>query len=130
MYEKGGDSSWWDVLYTYNQWGQVASVTYPASQVTGAQTLTTGFDNMGRPNSLADSLGNHPVSAVAYNPANQPTFSAPGVSYTDSRGYNALNQLTTLTNSSGAGVNVIYNYDSSHNNGQIVSMADIIPCAN
>jgi RHS repeat-associated protein len=124
-------TSSWDVLYSYNQFGQATSVTYPQTSYSYAPaTFTTGFDTMQRPNTLTMSVSSVPnttvVSGVTYNAANQPTqtsfgFPYPGTSFTENRSYNAMGQLITLNNAS---VNVSYNYSNTANNGQITSMTD------
>ena len=131
--EDGADAnqqytSWLDVMYGYNQFGQVNSITYPTNYLTylgnsAPPQLTTGFDSMQRPNSLT--LGStQTVSGVTYNASNQPlttSFSSGSQSYTESRVYNALNQLVTLT---GGNVNISYIYSNTANNGQITNMTD------
>jgi RHS repeat-associated protein len=67
-YAYPGPTANWEVDYTYNSAGQVATTTYPmagsfcasgpCSLSSPAVTLTYGFDSMGRPNSLTDSTGN------------------------------------------------------------------------
>jgi YD repeat-containing protein len=125
-------TAWWDVFYNYNVFGQVTSVQYPNSGNSTGLKYSTGFDSMQRPNSLSDNYGNTArsiVLSVQYNAANQPTqtqFEYPGTSSTfwEYRGYNQLNQLTTLNNLN-SGVNLAYTYSPNQNNGQITGMTDV-----
>ena len=132
----GGSATWWDVGYRYNVLGQTVSVIYPNSGGYGSQFYTTGFDAMQRPATLTDRRGFQVVSGVIYNAANQPVqtqFELAGAStyFYENRGYNAMNQLTSLNNfnlspsvvSNGA-LNLTYNYPSGQDNGQIASMTD------
>jgi RHS repeat-associated protein len=130
-------TSYWDVYYTYDAFGQVASTTYPLSGgANTAVTYTVGFDSMQRPNQLSDNRGFYPVGGVQYNPANQPSqtefqYAAYSpVSYWENRAYNANYQLVSINNfnTSGSTVNgsiqLNYNYTAGANNGQIASMTD------
>src|SRR5579863_1221280 len=81
-----------DASYTYNNEGSVTSVTYPAS----GNTYTYSFDSMYRPSGLSDPVNGTDVWNVAYNAANQ--FTTIGYfGSSESRSYNSLNQLTSVS---------------------------------
>ena len=111
-----------DGTWTYDTEGKVATVTYPTTQVwNGSQWNTTtgpiyaySLDAMYRPSGLTEN-NNTVVSNVSYNPANQLL----GITYfgaTETRGYNSLNQMTTLTQGSAT---ITYTFPAGTNNGKI-----------
>jgi RHS repeat-associated protein len=110
----------WDVSFAYNQMGQIEQTTYPAylganNVITPGVKYTVGFDSMMRPYSLTDSSGNAIVSSVTYNAANQPLQTSVGATSLETRGYNVLNQVTSING-------ISYNYPAAGlNNGQISS---------
>jgi hypothetical protein len=111
----------------------VVSTSYPdfSGTVPAGQTYTVGYDSMNRPNTLMDSRGFYAVQGVIYNAAYQPVQTefqySYGTSFWENRGYNQLNQLTTLNsfNTSPTTVNgtvaLTYGYCTNQNNGQIQS---------
>jgi hypothetical protein len=74
---------------------------------------------MYRLSGMTDSNNNTIVNNVSYNAADQLlTMNYPAAN--EVRGYNVLNQLTSL--STGSSENLTYNYPSGSNNGKISSM--------
>jgi RHS repeat-associated protein len=116
-----------DGAYTYNNEGKMTSVTYPTTYSNSGSTLvpntgptyTYSFDAMYRPTGLTDQNNNTLVNNVAYNPANQLlTFN------TETRTYNNLNQMTRLTITGSAALDISYNFTAGANNGKISSQLD------
>jgi len=117
-----------DTAYTYDTEGRTTAVTYPSTfsyTQSGTKTTTTGpkytysFDAMDRPIGMTDQNNNTDVSNVTYNAANQfLTLNYFGV--TETRQYNNLNQMTSLTQN---GATVAYNFTAGANNGKITSQA-------
>jgi RHS repeat-associated protein len=142
--QNGGDPnqqyvSWWDIGYTYNKFGQVASMTYPSGYLTPVPQLHMGFDNMQRPANLSLLAPNTSVQSivvgVSYNTANQPIqtqfYSGNYGNFWENRNYNSQNQLVGVNNFNtgptqvnGANLNINYNYPAGQNNGQISTMVD------
>jgi hypothetical protein len=86
-------------------------------------TRSIGYDSLGRPMSLSDSQYGGLVGNVAYGPAGE-LMSMSGTAVNESRTYNAMGQLTQLT---GIGVNIKYNYAvPGANNEQIASQQDVL----
>jgi YD repeat-containing protein len=110
--------------YAYDNQGALTQVTYPQGQTWPAPpgyppvTYNYTLDAMERPTGMTDSNGANWASGVTYNPANQMLY--------DGQKTWTYNNLLQATSVSGAGVNMTYNYSSSHNNGQITSSADAI----
>jgi RHS repeat-associated protein len=149
----GGTSSL-DATYQYNSHGQVSAVTYPFKTadpygtLTPSPTFTYGFDNMGRPTSLADNsqlASLYPsqststwVQNVQYDYASRMTSlqylraitdsgDGPGYTYnTQTMSYNVNRQLASLGFSGGVTGSVQYNYSATQNNGQITQAVDSI----
>ena len=105
--------------YTYNMEGMLTSQTYPL----GTRYWYT-YDAMGRPTKMSDlTSGQDLVSAVTYGPAGE-LLSMTGTSVGETRTYNSMGQLVTLTGLNG--VNLQYNYAAAGaNNGQIASQQDL-----
>ena len=140
LYEEDGGTlngrfvSWWDVGYTYDQFGNATTMTYPASQATPTgPVLNIGYDAVRRPSTLSIASGGSGfpmVTSVTYNAANQPTQTAftngTGISaFTEYRTYNSMNQLTALSSFNNVNLNLSYTYPAGQNNGQISGMTDI-----
>jgi len=118
-----------DGTYTYDTGGEgkIASVNYPTTYSFNGTTLvpntgptyTYSFDAMYRPTGLTDQNSNTLVNNVSYNPANQLlTFN------TETRTYNNLNQMTRLTITGSAPLDITYNFPAGANNGKISSQKD------
>jgi RHS repeat-associated protein len=85
-------------------------------------TYNYSYDSMYRLSGMTDSNNNTIVSNVSYNAANRLlTMNYPGAS--EVRGYNVLNQLTTL---SAGSENLTYNYPTGTNNGKVSSMYNAV----
>jgi YD repeat-containing protein len=93
------------------------------------------YDLMDRPVQLKDSRvgSRYTVSGVAFNAADQPIqtqFAVSSGNFWENRGYNQLNQLTTLNNFNTTGgapngpVPLTYTYASGANNGQIAGSTE------
>ncbi len=102
-------------------------MTYP-STINGSGTSVPGpsynysYDTMYRLSGMT-SGSTTVVSGVSYNAANELLgMSFNGIA--ESRGYNVLNQLTNLYDSSG--VNLTYNYPTGANNGKVSSMYNAV----
>ncbi len=77
---------------------------------------------MYRLSGMTDANNNTSVSNVSYNAANRLlTMNYPGAN--EARGYNVLNQLTTL---SAGSENLTYNYPTGTNNGKVSSMYNAV----
>ena len=117
-----------DTAYTYNSEGKMTSVTYPETWAwnssddlvsTAGPTYTYSFDAMYRPTGLKDQNNNTVVNNVSYNAANQLlTFN------TETHTYNNLNQMTRLTITGTAPLDISYNFPAGTNNGKISSQTD------
>ena len=91
--------------------------------VTAGPTYNYSYDGMYRLSGMTDSNNNTIVNNVSYNAANQLlTMNYPAAN--EVRGYNVLNQLTSL--STGSSENLTYNYPSGSNNGKISSMVNAV----
>jgi RHS repeat-associated protein len=93
------------------------------------------YELMDRPVQLKDSRvgSRYTVSGVAFNAADQPIqtqFAVASGNFWENRGYNQLNQLTTLNNFNTTGgapngpVQLSYTYASGANNGQITGSTE------
>ena len=116
-----------DGTYTYNNEGKMTSVNYPSTYAwngtqfvtTSGPTYTYSFDAMYRPMGLTDQNNNTIVNSVSYNAANQLlTFN------TETRSYNNLNQMTRLTITGSAPLDISYNFPAGTNNGKIATQKD------
>jgi RHS repeat-associated protein len=107
---------------------QITTAAYViGSTVAPGPHLGIGYDVMGRPQTETDLATNTAIiSGATYGPASQ-LLSITGL-INETRGYNSLNQLTSLisSNASGTAVNLTYAYSSTQNNGKITSMTDNI----
>ena len=106
--------------YTFDNEGRMTRHIYPAAQVGGAEVggtdLNYGFDAMGRLNTL---LSPGLISGVTYNAAGQPTAinSAHPLVNSETRVYNVLGQMTSLTN----GLRFEYDFPATGNDGRITA---------
>ena len=118
-----------DTAYTYDTGGEgkVLSVSYPSTSAwngsgltqTSGPAYTYSFDAMYRPTGLKDQNSNTIVNNVSYNAANQLlTFN------TETHTYNNLNQMTRLTITGTAPLDISYNFPAGTNNGKIASQTD------
>ncbi len=140
-----GGSVTLDAYWTYDNEGRMITAQYPVvyDQNTSSQTSTAytyHYDTMGRPSSMVLGIGspynNAVASGVQYNASDQVTQTSyieyggpPGVnSFSESRNYNAMNQLTSLVDTESSYPNSIfseqYMYSSGQNNGQISSVVE------
>jgi RHS repeat-associated protein len=121
-----------DTTFTYNSEGKITSMTYPSTvsgtTVTAGPSYNYSYDSMYRLSGMT-SGSNTIVNGVSYNAANQllgMTYS--GVS--ESRTYNALNQLNTVSAEDVYNdlwlENLTYNYPTGANNGKISSTSNAI----
>jgi len=121
--------------YTYDNEGRTTAVQYPSSTANSNGTLVTTagpdlgttYDTMGRPLTLTNLANNSRIiSAASYGPSSQLLSITGQVSET--RTYNSMLQLLTLSssNSSGGAVNFTYGYSGTQNNGKILSQTDNI----
>jgi hypothetical protein len=112
-----------DSDYTYNGEGGMLTMSYPSTMSSltsspGASYIYT-YDSMYRLSGMTDSNHNTIVNNVSYNAANQlltisfPQFSAAN----ETRGYNVLNQLVTLsTQNNHVWIeDLTYNYPTNRN---------------
>jgi RHS repeat-associated protein len=109
-------------VYTYDNEGKMTAQSYPL----GGGTYTYSFDSMGRPASLSDGTANV-ASGAAYNTASQLTsltYGTGGTSWTESRTYNILGQMTRMTIPSI--IDYEYTFSASANNGRITKYKDHI----
>jgi RHS repeat-associated protein len=121
-----------DDAYTYNGEGQMTAVTYPSTgtsitPVAGA-SYNYSYDSMYRLGGMKTSGGTTIVNNVSYNAASQLLTMTFG-NTTETRGYNILNQLTSLNAQnvpSGTIENLNYNYSTGTNNGKIGSMYNAV----
>jgi len=117
----------------YDNEGKITSITYPdtvnpslvpegKNPYIAGPTYNYSYDSMYRLSGMTDSSNNTIVSNVSYNAANRLlTMNYPGAS--EVRGYNVLNQLTTL---SAGSENLTYNYPTGTNNGKVSSMYNAV----
>jgi RHS repeat-associated protein len=107
---------------------QITTAAYViGSTVAPGPHLGVGYDIMGRSQTVTDLATNAAlISGATYGPASQ-LLSITGL-INETRGYNSLNQLTSLvsSNASGTAVNLTYAFSSAQNNGKITSMTDNI----
>jgi RHS repeat-associated protein len=133
--QSGASTADMESSYTYDNEGRMLTVQYPGSEgaeiggqspsSTPGPSLAYAYDTMGRLNTMTDNtpgLGFTPtvVSGATYDPANR-LLGISGSYYTESRSYNVMGQLTTLTSNS---VNITYAYSATQNNGKITSQTD------
>ena len=112
--------------YTFDSEGRMTGQTYPAAHglldsfETAGASYTYGFDAMGRPNTMTRARASALISNVTYNAASQPTAistSNPQVNG-ESRAYNVLGQLTSLTTGS---MRFEYDFSATANDGRITT---------
>jgi RHS repeat-associated protein len=118
-----------DSTYTYNNEGKLTAITYPSTD-NGSGTSVPGasynysYDSMYRLSGMTTSGGTTVVNGVSYNAANQllgMTYNGIG----ETRGYNVLNQLTSIV--AGGTENLTYTYPAGpNNNGKITSMYNAV----
>ena len=116
--------------HPYNGLGEVTAVTYP-STVTGGNATIAGpkynysYDGMYRLSGMTEPTTPTTtiVNNVSYNAANQ-LLSMTYNGTAETRGYNTLNQLTSLVARSTE--NLTYNYPAGTNNGKISSMYNAV----
>ena len=123
--------------WAYNNEGQVTQITLPNRDMQGYQqgitpTVTYGYDSMGRPLT---------AGWLAYNPWGTNTMGVTGAQYnafgamtsltmtdrygavtSETRGYNALGQLTSIVNPS---TSLTYSYSATQNDGKILSAGNV-----
>ena len=110
-----------DSTYTFDNEGEMTSVSYPATSAGAGPVYTNSFDSMSRLTGLTDQSNNTDVSGVQYNVANQ-LLDITYFGAAETRQYNSLLQLTSLGVTGSGSVNRTYNYPTAGtNNGQINS---------
>jgi RHS repeat-associated protein len=123
-----------DGTFTYNNEGRMASVAYPITYKPGAngvpvaqpqQSYANSFDGMGRLNAMLNNQTqtNWPQS-VQYGPSGEVVQISYSTSYTETRQYNSLVQLTRLTNP--FGLDMQYGYPSAQNDGRVSNTVENI----
>jgi len=110
--------NWVDMVYTYNNEGQVTGLTVARRGGSTFGNYTYYYDSMGRPYWM-NSGGMTLVSNVNYNAAGQMT-SMLHSGLAETRQYNVLGEITRLTVA--GQFDLEYRYSASANNGQITSM--------
>ena len=116
--------------YTFDNEGRITAMQYPTYGPSGSTTagpdLGYAMDSMGRLNTMTD-LGSSTtlISGATYGSSNE-LLSISGSSYSETRTYNSMRQLTSINNYSNplGVVNVTYSYSSTQNNGKITSQTD------
>ncbi len=121
-----------DSTYTYNNEGKLTAISYPGTtSVSGTSVPGASYnyyyDSMYRLSSMTTSGGTTVVNGVSYNAANQLL----GMTYNsiaETRGYNVLNQLTSLSAQENATTveNLTYNYPTGTNDGKISYMSNAL----
>jgi hypothetical protein len=109
--------------FAYNNEGKLTSITYPTSNSGAGASYNYSYDSMYRLNGMTTSAGATVVSGVSYNAANRllgMTYNGIG----ETRGYNVLNQLTSIA--AGSGESLTYTYPTGTNNGKISSMYNAV----
>jgi YD repeat-containing protein len=116
--------------WTYNNEGQVTSVTYPQrfeGNFQSRREVTHGYDAMARLNSVQTKLGTENqqnpawqsvISNVQFNAFGAVT-SLNHLGVTESRTYNVLGQMTRMTK--GSLIDVEYRFSATANDGKILS---------
>lgn len=130
----GSPGAYMEAVYTYNNVGQMVSVKYPGDTQTSGpwRTYTYAFDTMGRPNRLTDNQATPLdwVKDVLYSPGGQMTqikfTENPNIYYTETRSYNARQQLTQISTTGTTTFNTQYVYSATQNNGQISQSIDAV----
>lgn len=132
MADGTGTSTWvWDSLhrltsftdgardqtqYQYNLRGLISQLIYPSGNA-----VTRGYDNAGRWTSVHDWLGSTTTFGYDVN-SNLTTTTLPsGTSVVDTSGYNAADQLTSITDVKGPSNTLFAATYGRDNNGQITS---------
>jgi RHS repeat-associated protein len=125
----GSSSINMDAVYTYDSEGNITSIQYPNAQFNSNNTTTAGpkytygYDSMERRSSMVDQASTHWVSGVSYTPAGQ-IAQLTANTFTETRTYNANLELIELV--SGSNVHYKYNYSSTQDNAQVLSVNDVI----
>ena len=98
----------------------------PTISFTGP-ALTNTYDTMGRLAALTENGSTNVISSTSYGPAGE-LQALSGAWGSESRGYNAMLQMTSLYSGGGYSglVNKTYNYSGSQNNGKITSETDYV----
>jgi hypothetical protein len=115
-----------EASWTHDSEGRMVSVTYP----NGGKTYTYSFDALGRPIKLTDNSAVDWAKDVLYNAAGlmtqikYTTDGTGGSYYTETRQFNALNQLTRLT--APGVIDHEYRFSATQNNGRITQRKDWI----
>ena len=110
----------YSVGYAYTASGQLSTITYPSGRA-----VAVGRDGADRLTSVSFNSTNL-FNIGSYNAAGQPVI----VSFTNGMqgtyGYDRQQRLSTLqfANSSGSVLNLLYNYGTSNNNGQVLGVTD------
>ena len=126
---------------TYDTEGRMTSQVWPLDQVGIDPSVTYGFDSMGRPNTLSETLNPNgagggqatwnTVTGVTYNAANQPLSVSGNLEnyYTTSESwtYNVLGQITShqTAGNGTTSLNVQYGYNTG-NNGKIAAWENVL----
>ena len=114
-----------DASFTYDNEGRMTGEQYPSwmdqwGDNNPGPNLAYTFDSMGRLNTLTEqNSGLNVIGGAAYGPANELTQIYAGGSggwAGETRAYNSLKQLTSITSSA---VSMQYHYPSTSNNGKI-----------
>ncbi len=104
--------------WTYDNEGKMTSASYP-SVSNHSGTYTTSYDSMALPSALTDNSSNTWASGVTYGPSNELLSIN-----SESRTYNTLLQLTTIT-ASGFSQQYVYPTNGT-NNGKATYQYDLI----
>jgi RHS repeat-associated protein len=112
--------------FTYNDLAALTSIQYP----NGGPTYNYSYDTMGRLSGMTDAASGNPLVLFGtYGPAGE-FISMSYLGYNEGRQYNAMKQLTRLTNSlNGPGTVVSdfgYTFPSGQNLGKISQMNDYV----
>ncbi len=114
-----------DASFTYDNEGRMTGEQYPSwvdqwGDNNPGPNLAYSFDSMGRLNTLTEqNSGLNVIGGAAYGPANELTqiyAGGYGGWAGETRTYNSLKQLTSITSSA---VSMQYHYPSTNNNGKI-----------
>ena len=108
--------------------GRIIATQYPSygsSGTTAGPNLGWAFDTMGRYNTMTDLTASSAIiSGATYGPSSE-LLSISGSLIGESRSYNSMLQLTSLTVGAGtASVNMSYSYSANQNNGKVTSQTD------
>jgi YD repeat-containing protein len=113
-----------NLSYSYNNEGKGAGITYPTDAYGNTPSFYYSFDGMMRLAGMNDQGNAAVVSGVQYGPANELTSITYNGVGTETRQYNSMLQLTSI---SGMGQNVTYTFPAGGANaGKIDSQRDNI----